>query len=173
MVDFGETDPNNPDTDSDGIQDGTELGFTAADIEPGTDTAFFQPDLDPATQTDPLNPDTDGDRIIDGIEDANQNGRVDPGEADPTIRNLRALPWIPLLLLGLLFMSSGTYLGFEYELSFLYFGVGFVCCAWSLWIFTMRLKHRSQQRQFEVSPRAGAGEGKQDDTIDHGAEPAA
>ena len=99
MVDSGETDPNNPDTDNDGIQDGTELGFTFADIEPGTDTAFFQPDLDPATKTDPLNPDTDGDRFKDGIEDANQNGRVDPGEADPTIWYLRAMPWIPLLLL--------------------------------------------------------------------------
>jgi hypothetical protein len=77
------------------------------------------------------------------------------------------------LLLGLLFMSAGTYLGFDYKLSFLYFGVGFVCCIWSLWIFTMRLKHRGQERQFEVSPRAEAGESKQDDTIDHGAEPAA
>ena len=77
------------------------------------------------------------------------------------------------LLLGLLFMSAGTYLGFDYKLSFLYFGVGFVCCIWSLWIFTMRLKHRGQERQFEVSPRAEVGEGKQDDTIDHGAEPAA
>ena len=32
------------------------------------------------------------------------------------------------LLLGLLFMSSGTYLGFDYSLSFVYFGVGFACC---------------------------------------------
>ncbi len=99
MVDSGETDPKNPDTDGDGIQDGTELGQTSEDIEPGTNTAFFQPDLDPSTKTDPLNPDTDGDGIKDGIEDANQNGRVDPGEADPTIRYLRAMPWIPLLLL--------------------------------------------------------------------------
>ena len=99
MVDSGETDPNNPDTDSDGLQDGTELGFTAEDIEPGTDTAFFQPDLDSSTKTDPLNPDTDGDGLEDGIEDANLNGRVDPGETDPTILNLRAMPWIPLLLL--------------------------------------------------------------------------
>ena len=46
------------------------------------------------------------------------------------------------LLLGLLFMSSGTYLGFDYSLSFLYFGVGFVCCLWSMWIFTKRLAFR-------------------------------
>lgn len=91
--------------------------------------------------------------------------------------------WIPtpiyeripqfLLLLGLLFMSSGTYLGFDYKLSFLYFGVGFVCCIWSLWIFTMRLKHRGQQRKFEVSPRADATDDKPDETIEQGAEPAA
>jgi hypothetical protein len=100
MVDSDETDPNNPDTDSDGIQDGTELGFTSEDIEPGTDTAFFQPDLDPSTKTDPSNPDPDGDRFEYGFEYPNQNGRVDQGEANPTIRNLRAMPWLPLLLLG-------------------------------------------------------------------------
>jgi len=50
------------------------------------------------------------------------------------------------LLLGLLFMTSGTYLGFDYSLSFLYFGVGFVCCIWSIWIFAMR----SRSRKFEV-----------------------
>jgi hypothetical protein len=77
------------------------------------------------------------------------------------------------LLLGLLFMSSGTYLGFDYQLSFVYFGVGFVCCIWSLWIFTMRLKHRSQQRRFEVSPRANATDDKPGDAIEQGAEPAA
>ena len=97
-VDSGETDPNNPDTDGDGIQDGTELGITAEDIEAGTDTAFFQPDLDPSTQTDPLNPDTDGDSFNDGTEDANHNGKLDPGETDPAMRNLRSMPWLPLLL---------------------------------------------------------------------------
>ena len=51
------------------------------------------------------------------------------------------------LLLGLLFMSSGTYLGFEYSLSFVYFGVGFACCLWSLWIFTMRLRSRQAPQQ--------------------------
>jgi hypothetical protein len=55
------TDPNNPDTDGDGILDGIEA----------------------TTGTDPLRRDTDGDGIIDGVEDANQNGRVDPGETDP------------------------------------------------------------------------------------------
>lgn len=54
------------------------------------------------------------------------------------------------LLLGLLFMSSGTYLGFDYSLSFLYFGAGFICCIWSLWIFSMRLKARRDQRKHPI-----------------------
>ncbi|MCP4624937.1 MAG: hypothetical protein GY850_15640 [bacterium] len=98
-VDSGETDPKNPDTDGDGVQDGTELGQTSEDIEPGTNTAFFQPDLDPSTKTDPLDPDTDGDHFKDGIEDANQNGRVDLGETDPIVWDLRTMPWVLLLLL--------------------------------------------------------------------------
>ena len=58
------------------------------------------------------------------------------------------------LLLGLLFMSSGTYLGFDYSLSFVYFGVGFVCCTWSLWVFSMRLKARKDQRQHPILEKA-------------------
>jgi hypothetical protein len=73
------------------------------------------------------------------------------------------------LLLGLLFMSSGTYLGFDYKLSFLYFGVGFACCVWSLSIFTMRLKHRGQASEIEVSAATEPAEEPQSDT----AEPAA
>ena len=54
------------------------------------------------------------------------------------------------LLLGLLFMSSGTYLGFDYSLSFVYFGAGFACSIWSLWVFSMRLKARRDQRQHPI-----------------------
>jgi hypothetical protein len=61
-VDIGETDPNNPDTDGDGLSDGAER----------------------AGPTDPTNPDTDGDGLPDGVEDANGNGVVDDGETDPT-----------------------------------------------------------------------------------------
>lgn len=46
------------------------------------------------------------------------------------------------LLLGLLFMSSGTYLGFEYALAFVYFGVGVFCIAWSIGLFIKRARHR-------------------------------
>ncbi len=51
------------------------------------------------------------------------------------------------LLLGLLFITSGAFLGFEYKLTFVYFGVGFICCMWSMWIFTMRLRGRKAPQQ--------------------------
>lgn len=54
------------------------------------------------------------------------------------------------LLLGLLFMSSGTYLGFDYELSFLYFYVGFACSSWSLWIFVQRYRNRNAPQHTEA-----------------------
>ncbi len=67
------TDPNDKDTDKDGITDGTEvLG---------------------KNPTNPLNPDTDGDGLCDGPrgvsgvcdsgEDKNANGALDPNETDP------------------------------------------------------------------------------------------
>jgi len=58
------------------------------------------------------------------------------------------------LLLGILFMSSGTFLGFDFGLSFVYFGVGFLCCMWSMRIFTMRLRDRKapQQTQHQAEP---------------------
>ncbi len=83
-MDPGETDPENADTDDDGVQDGTEQGLTSKDIGPGTDPQIFIPDNDPGTRTDPLNPDTDGDGVKDGVEDANGNGRVDNGESSPS-----------------------------------------------------------------------------------------
>jgi hypothetical protein len=65
------------------------------------------------------------------------------------------------LLLGLLFMSSGTYLGFDYELSFVYFGVGFACCIWSLWIFSMRLRGRKEMKAQQKLERQQQAEEKQ------------
>jgi uncharacterized repeat protein (TIGR01451 family)/MYXO-CTERM domain-containing protein len=38
-------------------------------------------------ETDPTKRDTDGDGLDDGVEDANKNGKVDPGETDPTKRD--------------------------------------------------------------------------------------
>ena len=97
-----ETDPCERDTDEDGIQDGTELGYTISDIGPDTNTGIFQPDLDSATTTNPLDDDSDNDGLLDGEEDENHNGRVDSGETDPSVSDLarpNAMPWLPLLLL--------------------------------------------------------------------------
>ena len=76
------TDPNNPDTDGDGLKDGVEVN--------GGNPA------DPRTNpTDPLNPDSDGDGLCDGSlsavfngvactggEDLNNDGLRDPSETD-------------------------------------------------------------------------------------------
>jgi hypothetical protein len=79
---FG-TSPLIADSDGDGINDGVEAGRTTIPIA-GSACAAGQPtDQDPGTTTMPANPDSDGDGLPDGIEDANQNGRVDPGETDP------------------------------------------------------------------------------------------
>ena len=53
MVDADETDPNDPDTDDDGLDDGLER----------------------RGGTNPLEPDSDQDGLLDGQEDENQNGR--------------------------------------------------------------------------------------------------
>lgn len=47
-----------------------------------------------------------------------------------------------LLLVGLVFMSTVMYLGLEHPQTPLYFGAGFFCCLWSLFIFELRLRHR-------------------------------
>jgi len=82
-VSAGETDPLDFDTDNDGLSDGLELGL-AVPQGSDTDLGVFTSDADSGlTTTDPLNPDTDGDFAADGVEDANGNGAVDPGETDP------------------------------------------------------------------------------------------
>ncbi|MDI1430623.1 DUF3344 domain-containing protein [Polyangium sorediatum] len=71
-----------PDSDNDGLLDGTELGYDCNG--PGTNKAVCVPDADMgATKTSPINPDTDGGGIKDGSEDSNLNGQIDPGEKDP------------------------------------------------------------------------------------------
>jgi hypothetical protein len=52
-----------PDSDDDGLLDGTELTGT--------------------NPTDPNDPDSDDDGLLDGEEDANHNGGLDPGETNP------------------------------------------------------------------------------------------
>jgi len=85
IVDPGETDPTNPDTDGDGLGDALERGLTAPET-PDTDISSpnWQPDSDPSTTTDPTKPDSDGDGLADGVEDADHDGQKDPGETEPS-----------------------------------------------------------------------------------------
>ncbi|MBN1381571.1 MAG: hypothetical protein JXA41_07840 [Deltaproteobacteria bacterium] len=107
-IDSNETNPCNPDTDGDGIQDGTELGYTEPVPDPdgagplkGTDTGVFQPDLEPGSTTNPLLKDTDNDGVDDGTEDADHNGRVDAGESNPAIVLSKSIS-------GTLYEAGGT-----------------------------------------------------------------
>ena len=58
------TDPLNPDTDGDGILDGTEAGV-ATIPNADTDVSVFVPDADPSTTTDPRVADSDGGGVDD------------------------------------------------------------------------------------------------------------
>ncbi|MCK6549573.1 OmpA family protein, partial [Myxococcota bacterium] len=71
------------DSDGDGILDGTERGVTAPPAGTDVGAGNFVPDADPSTTTSPLLPDTDGGSVPDGVEDVNHDGRVDVGELDP------------------------------------------------------------------------------------------
>lgn len=71
------------DSDNDGLLDGTELGVTTPHAQTDVTRGFFVPDADPSTTTDPLHPDTDRGGVRDGAEDLNLNGAVDVGELDP------------------------------------------------------------------------------------------
>ena len=64
-------DPNNADTDGDGVRDG---------CEDRNQDGIFQPG-----EMDPSQVDTDGDGIPDGTEDANKNGIQDFGETSPIL----------------------------------------------------------------------------------------
>ncbi len=64
-------------------------------------------------------------------------------------------------LLGLLFMSSGTYIGFDYDLSFFYFGVGFICSFWGLWIFSTRANARRILKRQQKAERLQRYEAEQ------------
>jgi hypothetical protein len=63
------TDPNNPDTDGDGLSDGDEVHkYHTNPLNPDTDGDGIPDGLEVKLGTNPLNPDTDGDGIPDGIE---------------------------------------------------------------------------------------------------------
>ncbi|WP_437734427.1 hypothetical protein [Sorangium sp. So ce1335] len=72
-----------PDSDGDGLFDGTELGLPCDNGATDADAGTCIADADPETTTNPLDPDTDNGGVSDGAEDANHNGAVDEGETDP------------------------------------------------------------------------------------------
>jgi Bacterial TSP3 repeat len=76
------TDPLSADTDGDGINDGTECGLIAPQGS-NTNPGVFMADGDSATTTNPADDDTDNDGLLDGSEDTNSNGAADAGETDP------------------------------------------------------------------------------------------
>ncbi len=73
------------DADDDGLLDGEEIAIGTDPDDADTDndglTDFIE--VRGANPTDPLNPDSDADGLLDGEEDANHNGGVDAGETDP------------------------------------------------------------------------------------------
>ncbi len=72
-----------PDSDDDGLFDGTERGVTTAGNGTDVTKGRFVADADPSTTTDPNRKDTDRGGVPDGAEDTNLNGRVDSGERNP------------------------------------------------------------------------------------------
>jgi clumping factor A len=72
-----------PDSDDDDLFDGTERG--KACVSPPTDTTKMVciADADDDTKTGALSVDTDKGGTPDGVEDRNKNGRIDPAELDP------------------------------------------------------------------------------------------
>ncbi len=71
------------DSDNDGLFDGTEAGVTTPGPDTDVGAGNFIPDADPSTHTSPDLADTDGGGRSDGLEDFDGNGQVDLGEYDP------------------------------------------------------------------------------------------
>lgn len=78
----GAINPLDPDSDNDGLIDGTEAGKDCDD--PDTSGVTCVPDADGgATTTSVLDADTDNGGVSDGVEDADHDGMIDRGETDP------------------------------------------------------------------------------------------
>jgi hypothetical protein len=90
------TDPVACDSDGDGLPDGLELGVEAGLPDTDPTTRCFAADTDSASTTDPTVQDTDGDTCSDAAEDANANGAVDTGETDPNVADCPVV--VPSLL---------------------------------------------------------------------------
>lgn len=57
-------------------------------------------------------------------------------------------------LLGLLFITGGLYLGFDYPISFLYGGLGILCCLSGICVGLLRLRHRRENDEQDFSSAA-------------------
>jgi clumping factor A len=80
----GSIDALDPDSDNDGLFDGTEMGKDCAGKGTAPKSTHCIADADPGTKTDPLDADSDDGGAKDGSEDLNHNGAKDVGETDPT-----------------------------------------------------------------------------------------
>lgn len=58
------------------------------------------------------------------------------------------------LLLAVLFMTSGAYLGFDYTFSFVYFTAGIICFLQSIRIFVMRQSNRKAPHYIQAEAEA-------------------
>ena len=78
------TDPNNPDTDGDGLKDGDEVNkYGTNPLNPDTDGDGLRDGREVELGTDPLNPDTDDDGLVDGREvELGTNPKVADSDAD-------------------------------------------------------------------------------------------
>jgi gliding motility-associated-like protein len=87
------TNPTNPDSDGDGINDGTEITNNSDPLNPcdpainnvacDTDSDGLTNEQEAALGTNPTNPDTDGDGINDGIEDTSGSDPLNPCDPNP------------------------------------------------------------------------------------------
>jgi hypothetical protein len=57
-------------------------------------------------------------------------------------------------LIGLLFISAGLYLGYEYVLSYYYGAFGVLCCVYAVAIFFMRIGYRQKLSAAEQTSAA-------------------
>ncbi len=53
-------------------------------------------------------------------------------------------------LLGLLFIATGLYLGFDFAQSFWYIAIGSFCCAYSAALFVLRISERPKSQPAKV-----------------------
>jgi Bacterial TSP3 repeat len=73
------------DSDNDGLFDGTEVGNNCTGDGTDASKGNCKPDADPKTVTKMLVKDTDKGGVSDGDEDTNKDGKVDPGERNPLL----------------------------------------------------------------------------------------